>query len=102
MTVRVMRGPGPSPEPSPTRHSTPDAKPGEKLLISCAEMTEGQEEKATTACFGTVTAQLQRLFCRLPKSHSVSKKHQILQRFRNGARRARGRSKTIWSGELGF
>lgn len=65
-------------------------------------MTEGQEEKATTACFGTVTAQLQRLFCRLPKSRSVSKRHQILHRFHSGARRARGRSKSIWLGELGF
>lgn len=54
-------------------------------------MTEGQDEEAAAACFGRVTARLQRLFCRLPKkSRSLSEKLQVLQRFE--ARRAPGRS----------
>lgn len=42
-------------------------------------MTEGRNEAVVTACFGTVTARLQRLFCRLPKSRSDSEKPEALQ-----------------------
>ncbi|ELW47749.1 Ras association domain-containing protein 5 [Tupaia chinensis] len=52
-------------------------------------MTEGRDEEAAAACFRTVSARLQRLFRRLPKSRSVSEKLQTLQRFRSEAQRAR-------------
>lgn len=64
-------------------------------------MTEGGGEEAATACFGAVMARLQRLFCRLPKSRSGSKRLQALQKFCHEARLARGRSKVLQLGALG-
>ena len=58
-------------------------------------MTEGREEKVATACFGTVTARLQRLFRRLPKSQLGSGKLQALRSFCHEARLARGRSNSL-------
>uniref|UniRef100_A0A3Q2HF76 Ras association domain-containing protein 5 n=1 Tax=Equus caballus TaxID=9796 RepID=A0A3Q2HF76_HORSE len=51
-------------------------------------MTEGRDEGPAAACFGTVAARLQRLFCRLPKCRLGSEKLQALQRFRREARLA--------------
>lgn len=53
-----------------------------------------------TACFGTVTSRLQRLFHRLPKSRLGSGKLQALQSFRREARLPRGRSKSLQRGVL--
>lgn len=63
-------------------------------------MTEGPEEEAATACFRTLTARLQQLFRRLPKSHLGSEKLQVLQSFHHEARLARGRSKSLQLGVL--
>lgn len=61
-------------------------------------MTEGRDEEAATACFGTVTSRLQQLFHRLPKSHLGSEKLQAPQSFRHKARLARGRSMLLQLG----
>lgn len=61
-------------------------------------MTEGREQGAATACFGTVTARLQRLFRRIPKGHLGSEKLQVLQRVPHAARLACGRSTSLQLG----
>lgn len=63
-------------------------------------MTEGRARGAATACFGTVTARLRRLFRRLPKGHLGSEQLQALQRVPPEAGLARGRSMSLWLGVL--
>lgn len=82
---------------APTGHSNPDARI-ESGYWSLYGMTEGRDEEAAAACFGTVTALLQRLFSRLPKGRSGSEKLQALWRFRQEAQLARGRSQPLQLG----
>ncbi|KAI4537116.1 hypothetical protein MG293_013319 [Ovis ammon polii] len=73
------------------RRPVPYARPGEKLVIpqQPSGMTEGRVEEAASACFGTVTLRLQRLFRRLPKGPWGSLKPQTLPGLRPNARLAR-------------
>ena len=80
----------------PLRCPVPDARPGENLQPS--RMTEGRVEEAASACFGTITSRLQRLFHRLPKGHWGSLKPQALPGLRPDARLARGRSRSLQLG----
>lgn len=88
---------------SPLRHTVPDARPGEKLVIppQPSRMTEGRVEEAASTCFGTITSQLQRLFHRLPKGHWRSLKPQALPGLRPNAQLARGRSGSLQLGVFG-
>jgi hypothetical protein len=64
-------------------------------------MTDARDEEAV-ACFGTVAARLQRLFCRFPKSRSLSETLQTPQKFHGKAWLVRGRSTPLQLGVRGF